>query len=94
VSCRTLYLLTAVAVLATAPAVAGAQQPVTPQAGPATASAQGPRLAPELHSYQPTVRQKDAPPVHATAAAADNTVITISTVGLVIIGIILLLLLA
>ena len=94
---RSFYLVAAVALFATAPLAAqqsAAQQPA-PQAtaaqkAPASPAA-GPRLAPGFQSYQPAVAQHDAAP--AMAAAADRTVITISTLGLIILGILLIILL-
>ena len=88
-----LYLVVAAACLAAAPLAA--QQPQHPAAGPAAAPSAparvtGPRLAPEFTSFQPKLAQKEAA---VTAAAADRTVITISTLGLVIIGVLLILLL-
>jgi hypothetical protein len=83
-----LFLLAAVACLATAPAVA--QEP----AAPTTVAAQaGPRLQPAYGSYQPALVQKDAAPALAAAAAADRTVITISTLGLVLLAVLLIILL-
>lgn len=84
---RSVFLLAAVACLATAPAVA--QEP----AAPTTVAAQaGPRLQPAYGSYQPALVQKDAAPAMA-AAAADRTVITISTLGLVLLAVLLIILL-
>jgi len=90
---RSWYLVAAVALFATAPLAA--QQPATqaPVAAPqAPASAAGPRLEPGFRSYQPAVTQKSAAP--AMAAAADRTVITISTLGLVLLVVLLIILLA
>jgi len=93
-----LCLVAAVACLATAPlgAVAAAQQPQQPVKAPTPAgaapAASGPRLAPEFKSFKPKLAEEEAA-ITASAAAADRTVITISTLGLVIIGILLILLL-
>jgi len=92
---RSLYLLVAVACLATAPApaqqpAAGATQaPVAAQPAPA----RGPRLAPGFRSYQPALAHDEAATA-AAAAAADRTVITISTLGLVLLGVLLIILLS
>jgi len=83
-----LCLVAAVACLATAP-LGAQQQPQEPAKASVPA---GPRLAPEFKSFKPKLAQEEAA-VTAAAAAADRTVITISTVGLVIIGILLILLL-
>jgi hypothetical protein len=90
---RSWYLVAAVAFFATAPLAA--QQPAAPAPVAAHqvshAAAGGPRLEPGFHSYQPAVAQHDAAP--AMAAAADRTVITISTLGLVLLGVLLIILL-
>ena len=88
---RSLYLVAAVACFATAPLAAqqSAPQAAAAQNAPAPPAA-GPRLAPGFQSYQPAVAQHDAAPA---MAAADRTVITISTVGLVLLGILLIILL-
>lgn len=52
-------------------------------------TAGGPRLKPELPSYRPAVTQRDA----TVATAADKTTITISTLGLVLIAVLLIILL-
>lgn len=75
------------------PANADSRGPAAQSAAPAPASAPGPRLAPGFHSSQPALVQHDAAPPVA-AAAADRTVITISTLGLVLLGVLLILLLA
>ena len=88
---RSAYLVAAVACFATAPLAAqqpAKQAPVAAQKALPTA---GPRLEPGFPSYQPAVTQHDAAP--AMAAAADRTVITISTLGLVLLGILLIILL-
>jgi len=82
-----LCLVAAVACLATAP-LGAQQQPQEPAKASVPA---GPRLAPEFKSFKPKLAQEEA--AVTAAAAADRTVITISTVGLVIIGILLILLL-
>ena len=88
-----LYLVVAAACFAAAPLAA--QQPQQPAAAkvpaPAAAQAAGPRLAPGFKSFQPKLAQEEA--AVTAAAAADRTVITISTLGLVIIGVLLILLL-
>ena len=83
-----LCLVAAVACLATAPLGAQQQQPEQPAKASVPA---GPRLTPEFKSFKPKLAQEEA--AVTAAAAADRTVITISTVGLVIIGILLILLL-
>src|SRR5881394_3815357 len=87
---RSAYLVAAVACFATAPLAA--QQPAkqAPVAAQKALPAAGPRLEPGFHSYQPAVTQHDAAP---PMAAADRTVITISTLGLVLLGILLIILL-
>ena len=89
---RSFYLVAAVALFATAPLAAqqSAPQATAAHKAPATPVA-GPRLAPGFQSYQPAVAQHDAAPT--MAAAADRTVITISTLGLIILGILLIILL-
>jgi hypothetical protein len=87
--------LSAVAGLATAPLMAqepAAQTPVPATAAVAARARGGPRLEPGYQSYQPAVTQKNASPV--AAAAADRTVITISTRGLVLLVVLLIILLA
>ena len=92
---RSAYLVAAVACFATAPLAA--QQPAKQPAKQAPVAAQkappaaGPRLEPGFQSYQPAVAHHNAAP--AMAAAADRTVITISTLGLVLLGILLIILL-
>jgi hypothetical protein len=90
---RSWYLVAAVACFATAPLAAQQAGPQAPLAARTTSPAAGPRLDPGFRSYQPTVRQKNAAPAPAMAAAADRTVITISTLGLVLLGILLIILL-
>jgi hypothetical protein len=93
---RSFCLVAAVACFATAPLAA--QQSAAQQSAPQAAAVQraavppaaGPRLDPGFQSYQPTVAQHDAAPA---MAAADRTVITISTLGLIILGILLIILL-
>jgi hypothetical protein len=87
-------LATIVALGCLAAAPLAAQQPAaTPRPEPVQASvaqqAAGPRLQPEFRGYQPTFGHHDA----AAAAAADKTTITISTLGLVLIAVLLILLL-
>jgi len=84
----TLCLVAAVACLATAP-LGAQQQPHQPAKASVPA---GPRLTPEFKSFKPKLAQEEAA-VTAAAAAADRTVITISTLGLIVIGILLILLL-
>jgi len=88
---RSAYLVAAVACFATAPLAA--QQPAkrAPVAAQKAPPAAGPRLEPGFQSYQPAVAHHNAAP--AMAAAADRTVITISTLGLVLLGILLIILL-
>ena len=91
-SCSKLYVVAAAACFAAAPLAA--QQPQQPARAPApavVAQSPGPRLTPEFKSFQPKLAQEEA--ATTAAAAADRTVITISTLGLVIIGILLILLL-
>jgi hypothetical protein len=91
---RSWYLVAAVACFATAPLAAQQAATQAPVAAPQVsrpAPGGGPRLQPEFQSYQPVVAQHDAAP--AMAAAADRTVITISTLGLVILGVLLIILL-
>ena len=87
---RTLYLLAAVAALATAPAMA--QEPAE-QASvqPAPAGGGGPRLDPGFQTYQPKLVPEQQ--ALTAAAAADRTVITISTLGVVLLIVLLILLL-
>jgi hypothetical protein len=89
---HSLFLLAAVACLATAPAMA--QQPAAPpptQGAPPPVA--GPRLQPAYGSYQPVLAQQHEAPVMAAAAAADRTVITISTLGLVLLAVLLIIVL-
>ena len=91
---RTGYLVAAVALFATAPLTAQqavTQAPAAAQQAPAPAP--GPRLEPGFRSYQSAVAPHNAAPAMAAAAAADRTVITISTLGLVLIGVLLIILL-
>ena len=93
---RPIYLLAAAACLAAAPLAAqapSASQAPAAQSAATVPAAAGPRLAPEFRRYQPALVQHDASPA-MSAAAADRTVITISTLGLVLLGILLILLLA
>jgi len=90
-------LAAALVCLATAPlAPVTAQQQPAPTttlrpAASATPRASGPRLTPEFRSYQPAAtQQQDAA---TSAAARDRVVITISTLGLIILGLVLILLL-
>ncbi|HET8713950.1 MAG TPA: hypothetical protein VFM23_09760 [Gemmatimonadales bacterium] len=88
---RPLYLLAAVACLATAPVLA--QEPAAPPAREqAPLAGPGPRLDPGFKSFEPRLAQQE----HAlsAAAAADRTVITISTLGLVLLVVLLIVLLA
>lgn len=88
---RTLYLLAAVAALATAPAMAQEPAATVPVTVPPATQAGGPRLEPGYTSYQPQLAQENRS--SALAAAADRTVITISTLGLVLLAVLLILLL-
>jgi hypothetical protein len=88
-----LYLVAAVAIFATAPLAAQqAQHPakISPPA-PAASQPSGPRISPGFKSFQPKLAHEEA--AVTAAAAADRTVITISTLGLVIIAVLLILLL-
>jgi hypothetical protein len=81
--------------LCLAPLTLPAQQPTT--SSPATAPAgaapgAGPRRAPAFPRYEPTITRGNT--AVATAAAADRTVITISTLGLVLLIVLLIVLLA
>ena len=87
---RSLYLLAAVACLAAAPAIAqepAAQAPV-PRPAAAQAARGGPRLDTGFRSYRPSLVQE-----HEASAAADRTVITISTLGVILLAVLLILLL-
>lgn len=92
---RSLLVLAAVACFAAAPVIA--QQPANAPAKPAAHAAQpvaaGPRLQQDFHSYQPALAHQTATSSNAAAAAADNVVITISTLGLILLGVLLILLL-
>jgi hypothetical protein len=85
-----LYLVAAVACLATAPLAA--QQPATRahQVPIAAQPASGPRLEPAFKSYQPRLAHDEAA---VTTTAAANTVITVSTLGLVLLIVLLIVLL-
>jgi hypothetical protein len=91
---HSLSMLAAVACLATAPLMA--QEPAVatpaPQTEVAARPASGPRLEPGFRSYQPSLARDEA--ALATAAAADRTVITISTLGLVLLVVLLIILLS
>jgi hypothetical protein len=90
---RSWYLVAAVACFATAPLAAQQRATQPPAAAqPAPSPAPGPRLEPGFRSYQPAVTQHNAAP--SMAAAADRTVITISTLGLVLLVVLLIILLA
>jgi hypothetical protein len=88
---RTLYLLAAVAALATAPAMAQAPAATAPLTAQPAPQAGGPRLDPGYSSYQPKLAQEEQS--LAAAAVADRTVITISTLGLVLLVVLLIVLL-
>jgi len=89
-------LAAALVCLAAAPlAPVTAQQQPAPTttlrpAASATPRASGPRLTPEFRSYQPAASQQQNA---ATSAARDRVVISISTLGLIILGLVLILLL-
>jgi hypothetical protein len=86
---HSLYLLAAVACLATAPATAqepASQAPAVAQPVPLA----GPRLEPGYRSFQPKLAHEQES--LAMAAAADRTVITISTLGIVLLIVLLILL--
>ena len=85
-----LWLVAAVVCFATAPLAAQQSSRQSPAPAPAQQAA-GPRVAPDFKSFQPKLTHEEAAVVRA--AAADRTVITISTLGLVIIGILLIILL-
>ena len=91
---HSLSLLAAVACLATAPLMAqepAATAPPAPQPQVVARPAPGPRVEPGFRSYQPSLARDEA--AVATAAAADRTVITISTLGLVLLVVLLIILL-
>lgn len=88
---RSLFVLAAVACLATGPAMAQQPAAAATQAPVAAQPARGPRIDPGFKSYQPSVVHREEA---ATAAAADRTVITISTLGLVLLVVLLIILLA
>ncbi len=89
-------LAAALVCLAAAPLapVTAQQQPApttTPRpAASAAPRASGPRLTPEFRSYQPAASQQ--PNAATSAAATDRVVISISTLGLIILGLVLILL--
>ena len=78
-----------------------AQQPASPPPARSAVAAEpsdamssqqlaGPRMPAELRSYRPALTHQEAP---LAAAAADKTTITISTLGLILIAVLLILLL-
>jgi len=88
-------LAAALVFLAAAPlAPVTAQQPTTaPKPAAGTASlALGPRLTPEFRSYQPAASQRET--AASSAAASDRVTISISTLGLIVLGLVLILLLS
>jgi len=95
---RAVPFLFTLACLATTPIIARAQQATTPPpAAPAPAPARaaalpGPRVQPEYPRYEPALAGDHASVT--TAAAADRTVITISTLGLVLLIVLLVILIA
>ena len=89
---RTLYLLAAVVSLATAPAMAQEPAAQASRAQLAPAKGAGPRLDPGFETYQPKLVPEQQS--LTAAAAADRTVITISTLGLVLLIVLLIVLLA
>ena len=87
-----LYLVVAAACFAAAPLAAQqAQQPAKAPAPAAAAQVSGPRLGSDFKAFHPKLAEEEA--AVTAAAAADRTVITISTLGLILIGILLILLL-
>ena len=83
------FLLT-LACLAAAPVMLHAQQATAP--APARAAAPGPRLQPEYSRFEPAIAAE--PKYTTTAAAADRTIITISTLGLILLVVLLVILIA
>lgn len=75
-----LSLLVAMACLMTTPLLA--QEPAAPPPLATRPAPAGPRLEPELRSYQPTLAfEREAP---ASAAAAEHISISASTLGLIL----------
>lgn len=94
---RVVPFLFTLACLATTPVIARAQQATTPPSAPAPAPAPlraaalpGPRVQPEYPRYEPAL----AGDHKSVTAAADRTVITISTLGLVLLIVLLVILIA
>jgi len=88
-----LSLVAAVACLATAPLGGTAQQPQKPaQHVTQPHETAGPRLPAGFKSFRPKLEQEEAATTASTAAASTTT-ITISTLGLVLIAVLLILLL-
>jgi hypothetical protein len=93
---RLLFVLGAAACLAASSLTAQEPLPTRAANAPSTARSPaagggGPRLEPAYPSYQPSIVQREE--AAAMAAAADRTVITISTLGLVLLAILLIILL-
>ena len=91
-------LAAALVCLAASPmATVRAQQPgptTAPRPAAVAASrALGPRLAPEFRSYQPEASQQETA-ASSAAAASDRITISISTLGLIVLGLVLILLLS
>lgn len=89
-----LSLVAAVACLATAPLAAQQPQTAAHRAVAPAAPAQqpaGPRLGADFKSFRPKLAQEEA--AAASTAAAGSTTITISTLGLVLLAVLLILLL-
>ena len=91
---RAVALVSVLGCLALAPLAAQEHQSSAPV--PArqerTAAGGGPRLAPEYPRYEPAVAQQNS--LATTAAAADRVAITITTLGLVLLIVLLVLLIA
>lgn len=88
---RVVPFLFTLACLATTPVIARAQQATTPPSAPVRAAAlPGPRVQPEYPRYEPAL----AGDHKSVTAAADRTVITISTLGLVLLIVLLVILIA
>lgn len=90
---RAVPFLVVLACLAAAPLTLHAQQATAPAPTRATGGAlPGPRLQPEYSRYEPAIagEHKSA----TTAAAADRTAITISTLGLILLVVLLVILIA
>lgn len=90
---RTAPFLLALACLVAAPLTVRAQQATAPAPAPVRAAAlPGPRLQPQFSRYEPAIAREHESAT--TAAAADRTVITISTLGLVLLIVLLIVLIS